>query len=171
MKLSMLILPLILITSTSTKAQNGSLADQQKCYQQSHQYVADKTATQKKIGFSGEPAEPHEFEQAHYDAKAQICYVEYTHVDYTYALASTYGHRIYVMQYFVDNAFEGREIAGLTIMVDWTNGYVETTGASSGSCHVNGEKCSSHAEFNGLLWVFIPAFRPVEARPMKDARK
>jgi hypothetical protein len=150
----------------------GNLADQQQCYQQAQKYVADKTASQDKKDFSGEPSEPFHFEQAHYDPKAQVCYVNYTHISYTYRADSQIGHRKFVLRYAVDDAFEGKPIAFLTVGVDTTDGYKEYVAGGPScevngtgcTCEVNGTRCSSRAEYHLMVWKLIPAFKPTEAK-------
>jgi hypothetical protein len=47
--------------------QKGSQTEQAACYKQARQYVIDQNSSEWRLTF----------EQAHYDAKTQTCYVEY----------------------------------------------------------------------------------------------
>jgi len=148
------IIAVLLLFAVGAQAQTrGSVSDQQLCYQQARQYVADQTK-----GLTTSPAEPYTFEQAHYAPETKTCYVRYGHISNTFPADSNLHNVVYVRQILVADAFEGRLVAMVTIGIDQTNGYKESVYTSGrGGCQVNGVDCSSHAEFNGLLGKLVPA--------------
>jgi hypothetical protein len=153
----------LLIAIPAAPQTRGNIADQQACYLQAKQVVAEKIQeAENEKAFH----ESYSFTQAHYDGKVQVCYVEYSHIIYIPTNRNgEYSNTSYVHETVVADAFEGKTVATLVLSVDTSDGYKETVSTDiAGTCQVNGETCTSHATFNGLLWKFIPAFKPVNAK-------
>jgi len=160
MNLIALILLGTLVLASGTAAQDhGGLSDQQACYQQAKQFVADKNAS----GFKTGPNDDSHFtlSQAHYDPKTKVCYAQVDRLSPVYPAESSL--QAYVEMIEVVDAFEGKNIASFvdSYSVDKDGGLKHV---APSECQVNGEKCSERAVFNHLLWKFIPAFRPVNAQ-------
>ena len=127
------------------------MATQKACYRQAREYVGDANK-------SAEPEHDYwAFTQAHYDPTSKICYVQYDHTQSSPASI--------LWMVLVTDAFEGKDIASF---VGASHAKSDEPGAPYTEskpmvCHVLSEKCDSRAEFNGLLWKLLPAFRPVTA--------
>lgn len=160
-------LALLVFSVTSTRAQEKSqqhsiLDDKKKCWDQAQAYVAKKNADLGPAPVLPDYPElhkPYEFEQAHYDAKTQICYVQMSRGMSMFPPGGALEGVI--SEVIVADAFEGKEIAHYDQSWSTDSKTGKTTWAESTECQVNGQKCGSRPEFNSLLWESIPAFQPV----------
>lgn len=143
------VIELVVWTLAVSAQTRGSMAEQQVCWQQARDYVVARNKGDK-INYS--------FEQAHYDATTKTCYVQYGTVTQLVEGFLTY----FV---YVDDAFEGKTFALFVGANHLESGeYKEDIPTS---CQVNGKECKERTVFNGMLWKFIPAFRPVNAVTVK----
>lgn len=133
----LIIIFVFLAGTAAAQDKRGDMAQQKACYTQARQYVADENSTEFRKTF----------EQAHFDAKTQTCYVEFD-------TAMTSG----LISISVADAFEAKTIAQcIHPLLPKPDGKLEF-------CGVNGHHVNSRAEFNSLLWDMIPAFEPVDAK-------
>ena len=152
----------LIINGQQTKPKNQdhtSLTDQQMCYQQARQYVADKNATRSKLNDYDNSL--YDLSQAHYNPKTQTCYAEIGRSQPSYPTEATIYGTIETIE--VVDAFEGKTIALLIDGFTQDKKTGKPTWTEPSACQVNGEKCTSRPTFNYLLWKLIPAFRPVTA--------
>jgi hypothetical protein len=137
-----LAIALVLLCSCMAVAQSkpthADMANQSICYAQAL-VVVPKTDKY-----------PAKLDGAHYDAVSKTCYVQWSRMAWTSAQWDG------IDQIEVEDAFEHKYVAEFIGVAG--EGITPPT-----SCQVNGEKCDSRAQFNGLLWKFIPAFKPVTA--------
>lgn len=163
MKLSLffvtLLMSSVVVSARQANLSRAKLTDQQKCYQQARQYVADENATRSKL--NDYDTSLYGLSQAHYDPKTQTCYAQIARSQASYPADATVYGTIETIE--VVDAFEGKQIALFvdSVTQDKKTGRLAWTEPSA--CQVNGEKCASRATFNYLLWKIIPAFRPVTA--------
>jgi hypothetical protein len=155
---------------SKTSPPKATMAEQRECWQQAHAYVKQQNEA---MGTNFDTFNPtvkwtYDFSQAHYNPASKICYVEVQHFEVNPSLTEM----LWVV--LVDDAFEGKNYArflgGSTLLPDKPPGNCAVAGTpcswkenSPTLCFVRETKCGSRAEFNGLLWEFIPAFEPVDA--------
>ena len=148
--------------------QHASVADQQACYQQARG-VVDRIQSDDR-----EYAKTHDsliisngianFDGAHYDAASKTCYVQWSRFS-VFGSMDVAVTNLNVIA--VEDAFEGKSIATFVENSTIKHGDAAFIDQPPIACQVNGTKCARRAEFNGLLWDFLPAFRPVDAVTVK----
>lgn len=157
------------LSSTQAQGQRrATLGDRRACYDQAQAYVAKRN--ENSAALPGEPwaKTSYSFGQAHYDARAQICYVLVNTTMPVFPPDSA--HHSQVEQVIVDDAFEGKRIAIYTNARS-VDGAGQITSSKPTDCEVNGEKCSARPEFNRLLWKLIPAFQPADCFTEKSGKR
>jgi len=147
---------------SQTPNPSAIVGDKVACYNQAQAYVdrQNKESTPLMPGESwSKPV--YGLDQAHYDAKAQVCYLQMRRGFSVFPPDSR--SRSTVEEVAVLDAFEGKTIALFVDTVDYPKtAEGKITQSKPEVCDVNGAKCSSREEFNGLLWKLIPAFQPVD---------
>jgi hypothetical protein len=148
--------------------QHTLLGDKKACYNQAQAYVA--TQNQNSVALPGKPwaKTSYSFGQAHYDAKAQVCFVLMNTSMPVFPPDSTYHSQ--VEQVIVDDAFEGKRIAIYTAA--WSmDQRGEMTHGEPTNCEVEAKRCSARPEFNRLLWKLIPAFQPTNCFAEQNGKR
>ena len=164
-RIAMLLFALVLsVPAFAQKSSHADMANQGICYQQAKQVVdliaADDTKYSKTHDEPGRVSYgTAQLDGAHYDSASKTCYVKWSRMMFsTYPSFSSMFFTV-----IVADAFEGKDIAtfhGDDVRQETGGDFVEETPVT---CQVNGTQCDSRAQFNGLLWKLIPAFRPVNA--------
>jgi hypothetical protein len=124
----------------------------------------------------------------HYDAASKTCYAEYAKTDQFYSGLSIDAQKVseqfgigpkccpfpkgvtttMIDYVFVDDVYENKTIAEFVGSDVKDGDDAEFKENPPIGCNVNGQKCSRRAEFNSLLWDFLPSFRPIDAKCVDD---
>lgn len=133
-------LPIFVLVTvvTMATAQKGTQSEQRACYEQAKKFVEDNTSSDF----------PMMFMQAHYDPKNGTCYVQTQST-------SAKGKDFIVASVY--DAYEGKDVASCSY-------YSDGKSITNDDCYVAAEFAESRAEWNELLWKFIPAFKPINVK-------